>query len=55
MHLNIGIIVFLFIAFYMVYHMYSYLTAVHIQAYEVEEGTIEVNTSYTGLILRKQL
>ena len=54
MHLNIGIIVFLFIAFYMVYHMYSYLTAVHIQAYEVEEGTIEVNTSYTGLILRKE-
>ena len=54
MHLNIGIIVFLFIAFYMVYNIYSYLTAVHIKSYEVEKGTIEVNTSYTGLILRKE-
>lgn len=54
MHLNIGIVVFLFVAFYMAYNVYSYLTAVHIQAYEVEKGTIEVNTSYTGLILRKE-
>ncbi len=55
MHLNIGMIVFLFIAFYMVYNIYSYLTAVHIKGYEVETGTIEVNTSYTGLILRKEI
>lgn len=54
MHLNIGIVVFSFVAFYMLYNIYSYLTAVHIQAYEVEKGTIEVNTSYTGLILRKE-
>lgn len=53
-HLNIGIVVFLFIAFYMVYNIYSYLTAVHVKGYEVEKGTIEVNTSYTGLILRKE-
>lgn len=53
-HLNIGVIVFLFIAFYMSYNVYSYLTAVHIKGYEVEKGTIEVNTSYTGLILRKE-
>lgn len=54
MHLNIGIIIFSFIAFYMAYNIYSYLTAVHIKGYEVERGTIEVNTSYTGLILRKE-
>ena len=39
----------------MVYNIYSYLTAVHIKSYEVETGTIEVNTSYTGLILRKEI
>ncbi len=54
MHLNIGIIIFSFVAFYMVYNIYSYLTAVHVKGYEVESGTIEVNTSYTGLILRKE-
>lgn len=54
LQLNIGVIVFLFIAFYLVYNVYSYMTAVHIRRYEVEQGTIEVNTSYTGLILRKE-
>ncbi len=54
MHLNIGVIVFLFVAFYMAYNIYSYLTTVHIKGYEVEKGTIEVNTSYTGLILRSE-
>lgn len=54
LQLNIGVIVFLFIAFYLVYNVYSYMTAVHIRRYEVEQGMIEVNTSYTGLILRKE-
>jgi len=27
---------------------------VHVSPYEVEQGTIEVNTSYTGLILRTE-
>lgn len=52
--LNIGIVVFLFVAFYFAYNIYSYLTAVHISRYEVEQGTIELNTSYTGLILRNE-
>lgn len=52
--MNIGIIVFLFIAFYMAYNIYSYFTTVQIIPYEVGQGTIEVNTSYTGLILRKE-
>ncbi|MDE7314041.1 MAG: hypothetical protein K2N87_20870 [Eubacterium sp.] len=54
MHMNIGVVVFLFIAFYMVYNVYSYMTQVHIKSYEVVKGTIEVNTSYTGLIIRKE-
>lgn len=53
-HLNIGIVVFSFVAFYIAYNIYSYVTAVHVSPYEVEPGTIEVNTSYTGLILRKE-
>ena len=53
-HLNIGIVVFSFVAFYIAYNIYSYATAVHVSPYEVEPGTIEVNTSYTGLILRKE-
>ncbi len=53
-HLNIGIVVFSFVAFYIAYNIYSYLTTVHVSPYEVEQGTIEVNTSYTGLILRKE-
>lgn len=53
-HLNIGIVVFSFVAFYIAYNIYSYLTTVHVSPYEVEQGTIELNTSYTGLILRKE-
>lgn len=53
-HLNIGIVVFSFAAFYIAYNLYSYFTAVHVSPYEVEPGTIEVNTSYTGLILRTE-
>ncbi len=54
MHLNIGVIVFLFIAVYFVFNIYSFFTQVHISSYEVEQGTIEVNTSYTGLIIRQE-
>ncbi len=53
-HLNIGVVVFSFVAFYIAYNIYSYLTIVHVSPYEVEQGTIEVNTSYTGLILRTE-
>lgn len=54
MHLNIGVVVFLFIAVYFVFNLYSFFTQVHISSYEVEQGTIEVNTSYTGLIIRQE-
>ena len=54
LHPNIGTVTFSFIAVYIAFNIYSYLTAVHISHYEVEQGTIEVNTSYTGLIIRKE-
>lgn len=53
-HLNIGIVIFGFIAIYFIVIIYMYFTAHHIVSYEVEPGTIEVNTSYTGLILRSE-
>lgn len=54
LHPNIGTVTFSFIAVYIAFNIYSYLTTVHISHYEVDQGTIEVNTSYTGLILRKE-
>lgn len=54
LHLNIGIVTFLFIAVYIVFNVFSYFTAVHVRSYEVVQGTIEVNTSYTGLIIRQE-
>jgi len=54
LHLNIGVVLFAFIAIYIAFNFYSYLTAEHISPYEVEQGTIELNTSYTGLIVRSE-
>ena len=54
LHPNIGTVTFSFIAVYLAFSIYSYLTENHISHYEVEQGTIEVNTSYTGLILRNE-
>lgn len=53
-HLNIGVVTFLFIAVYIVINVFHYFTVVQIRNYEVVQGTIEVNTSYTGLILRSE-
>lgn len=53
-HLNVGIVIFIFIAVYIAFNVYNYFSAVQIGIYEVEQGTIEVNTSYTGLILRQE-
>ncbi len=52
--MNLGTALFLAVACYIAFHTYHYFTESHISSYEVEQGTIEVNTSYTGLILRKE-
>ena len=54
-NLNIGTVLFLVVAFYIAHSLYHYYTTIRISSYEVEQGTIEVNTSYTGLILRKEI
>ncbi len=53
-HINIGVIIFLVILIYVCYHLFSWLTAVHIAVYEVEYGTIASNHTYQGLILRSE-
>ena len=51
---NIGVIIFIFIFIYMVYNIFSYMTATHISVYEVEQGTMAENNIHRGLILRDE-
>lgn len=53
-HLNIGFITFGIIFIYMTFYVYSYLTSTHTSVYEVVQGTIAINNSYTGLALRSE-
>lgn len=53
-HLNIGFITFGIIFIYMMFYVYSYLTSTHTSVYEVVQGTIAINNSYTGLALRTE-
>lgn len=52
--LNIGIVIFVVILVYMMYHLFTYLTAEHISIYEVEYGTIAESNTYQGLLLREE-
>ena len=51
-HLNIGIIIFGVIFIYLVVTVLMYLTEKHISVYEVREGSILKDNSYTGLAIR---
>lgn len=53
-HLNIGFIIFGIIFIYMMYYIFSYFTSSHTSVYEVVQGTIAINNSYTGLALRTE-
>lgn len=52
--INIGVIVFGIIFIYMIYNIFQYVTAKHISMYEVSQGTIAQNNTFTGLILREE-
>ena len=52
-HLNIGIAIFGVIFIYLLVTVLMYLTAKHISVYEVREGSIVKDTSYTGLAIPK--
>ena len=52
--LNIGLIVFVGIFFYMVANGVAYFTRNHISFCEVQQGSIVDSDSFTGLILRDE-
>lgn len=53
-HINIGIIVFGCVFIYLLITIILFLTNKHIAVYEVRYGSILVDTSYTGIILREE-
>lgn len=53
-HLNIGVIVFLIIFIYMLYNIFQFFTAKQVAVYEVSQGTIAQNNTFTGLALRQE-
>ncbi len=53
-YVNIGVIVFLIILIYMLYNIYQYFTTQQTAIYEVTQGTITQNNTYTGVILREE-
>lgn len=54
LNINIGVIFFALIFIYLIFNVYIYLTAKHVSYYEVDEGSIRIQTSYTGLALREE-
>lgn len=54
LNLNIGIIIFLIIIFYVVFNLVSYLMSSPISEYEVGQGTIATNHVYRGFIIRDE-
>ena len=51
---NIGVIIFLIILVYMLYNLFQYFTTERIAVYEVSQGTIAQNNTFTGVILREE-
>lgn len=54
LNINIGVIFFALIFIYLLFNVYIYLTAKHVSYYEVDEGSIRIQTTYTGLALREE-
>ncbi len=54
MNFNVGMLIFAVIFFYLVFTVYSYMTKEKIQFYEVTDGSIVDDKSYTGIILRQE-
>ena len=52
--MNIGILIFAVVFFYLVITIFTYATSKKISVYEVRQGSIVKDYSYTGLILRKE-
>lgn len=53
-NLNIGVIVFLIIFIYMLYNIFQYFTTKQVAVYEVSQGTIAQDSTFTGMALREE-
>ncbi len=53
-NLNIGVVIFVIIFIYVIFNVYTYVTAIHISPYEVEQGTMAENNIHRGLVLRDE-
>lgn len=53
-HINSGVVVFLFLFVYMLILIVSYFRKDHIAPYEVKLGSLAVNNTYKGLVLRDE-
>lgn len=54
LNINIGVVIFTIIFIYFLFNVYTYVNAKHVTYYEVDEGSIRVRTSYSGLALREE-
>ncbi|MBQ8803538.1 MAG: hypothetical protein IJZ53_07900 [Tyzzerella sp.] len=54
-HMNIGIVVFGIIFIYLIATIIMYITAPHVTAYEVRQGSILKDNAYTALALRSEV
>ena len=52
-HINIGIIIFGAVFIYLFATVLMYLTNKHVSAYEVREGSIVKDNTYTGFVIRR--
>ena len=53
--MNFGIGIFIFLFLYIVVTLVSYFTKGHVQSYEVRSGSLSLDTSYSGVILRDEV
>ncbi len=54
LRLNMAVVVFLVVFFYMLYNMFRYFTTPQVAVYEVTQGSIVQDNLYTGAILRQE-
>ncbi len=53
--LPVGVIVFFIISIYVLFHIFSYLTAEQVTVYEVNAGTIAGNRTYQAVAVREEM
>lgn len=54
LHFNIGVLLLVFVLFYLIFHFFTYITKKDVAIYEVSQGTLTVNNSYKALIIRDE-